>query len=454
MKEFFNAFDMPYNYNGNEKEFWSEIVKSKTFYILDYGKRQWYLWNSKDHYHPEKSGVDQFSDAEVFPLNTPEDLQRLIDTVDNNILVTEHAHWKPRTKKSKSQPLLGEELLFLNNGIRNNGGFVLIGAQDMTANYLTFFRHTFGGVPTTKKQREDLEKEFPKTDTKDPYYLYHAVLNHPEILSSFNLPPTEEADCEISEKDSQLSITKATKAFYASEEAANGLVWRTKVNANLNLSRMNDYSIQSPEDDPNTTFLLENFEEIKSRLKLESQKVLGFVFSDEHHIEKAESKKNLETHPVYIVYKNNEDKRRNEWNSYFHNVSVLSVLGSIRSSFDGKWMVIQNGDKITMPSNNFMKRHVFGFRPKRKGSGVCRSNVTYWSATKVFSDYCKNRGTPTKSGHTKLNTYTLDAQTRTNFKDIRKQYKLAIMDLYSVLKSMALEDIKNGGDYINGLDED
>lgn len=90
----------------NNPEKIAKVVNDDTIiHILDYGQNSWWYWNSEDHMKYGKyTNAERVS--EEFVLSLPDNLDG-----SDNIILSEVAHFSPRTRKSKAQPLTATKLL-------------------------------------------------------------------------------------------------------------------------------------------------------------------------------------------------------------------------------------------------------------------------------------------------------------------------------------------------------
>jgi len=400
--------------------------KNVTIHVLDYGQNSFWYWNSKDNIKRGKL-QDAEKVSEEFVLSLP-------DTLDgsDHVVLSEVAHFSPRTRKSKAQPLTATKLLDFSEALKEKGIDLFLFSQDITPKFLQSY-----------KECVDVEAE--KGDSNDPKYLYWNVMRDPNIITGTTTIPKRMFEGPTIEDKRNGIVDSDTKSFFP-QKVQDIKTYRKRVNSVLNSARMNEYSVVNPEEDPNTQWLLDNYEEIKSSLSESTRNVLGFIETDNFN------------YPRYIA-KTGTIK----WADEFKHIAVLTVLACIRDNIADEWMTL-NDDKFA--SNKFIKNNILALRTRRKCSGTPRSNVFYWTFRFWIDKYClernvmlsyKSKTEKNKNGkpkQVKISQYALSNKDRAIYKQGRKLFGNSLMELYSVIRNIAYREIQNGANYNPILSEE
>jgi hypothetical protein len=411
----------------NNQEKVSKITdKNVTIHILDYGQNSFWYWNSKDSIKRGKL-QDAEKVSEEFVLSLPNTLDK-----SNHVILSEVAHFSPRTRKSKAQPLTATNLLDFSEILKEKDIDLFLFSQDITPKFLQSYR-------------ECVDPEAEKGDSNDPKYLYWNIMKDPNVITGTTTIPERMFEEPTIEDKRNGIVDSDTKSFFP-QKVRDIKTYRKRVNSILNSARMNEYSVVNPEEDPNTKWLLDNYEEIKSNLSESTRNVLGFIETDNVN------------YPRYIA-KTGTIK----WTDEFKHISVLTVLGCIRDNIADEWMTLNN-DKFA--SNKFIKNNILGLRTRRKCSGTARSNIFYWTFRFWIDKYClernvmlscKSKTEKNKNGkpkQVKISQYALSDQDRAIYKQGRKLFGSSLMELYSVIRNIAYREIQNGANYSSVLSKE
>lgn len=404
----------------NNPEKIAKVVNDDTIiHILDYGQNSWWYWNSEDHMKYGKyTNAERVS--EEFVLSLPDNLDG-----SDNIILSEVAHFSPRTRKSKAQPLTATKLLDFAEKLREKEIELFLFSQDITPKFLR-----------TYKECVDIEAE--KGDEHDPKYLHFNLMRNPSIITgATTLPERRFEEPTLADKRNGI-VDSDTKSFFT-QEVNDIKEYRKRVNGILNAARMNEYSVVNPEEDPNTEWMLNNYKEIESNLSESTKSLLGFIET-----------KNV-NYPRYIAKTGTV-----KWATEFKHIAVLTVIACIRDNIADEWITL-DGDNFA--SNKYIKNNILSLRTRRKCSGTSRSNIFHWVFRFFIEKYCKEYGIvisykskieKNKNGSPmtiKLPYYALSDKDRATYKKVRKLFGNSLMELYSVIRDIAYREIRRGAPY-------
>lgn len=408
-----------------------EILNWAVFHILDYGKNQFYYWNSRDFIDENGNYLPAIPVTLDFVIN---ELPYIITV--GHVLQSEVAHMMPRTKKSKAQPLTGKQIFQMANIIKQQGGDFLLAPQDHAPKTLDLFR-------------AEVDPKAEKMDTQDPWYWHYYYQKFPRAFNALRSIP-DLCEEEVTQEDIENGILDAeTKSFSIKGLAANGKKWMKWVNINLNRMRADDYSVSRPEEDCCTTYLLKNITRWIDYMSQDPKVDLSYL----------QLERNLKVNSDYPLYQVNKgkDNEYTTWKSNnkkvdkttqkitfeipFPHVIFLSVLGTFMNSVTGKIQTIKTTTGNTaLPDNNFLKRFIYGFREARKGSGVCRSNFMNFCCKRFLAWYMSLFDIQPPKG----SLSTLPVEEHEIAKKGMNDYRRLVMGISNACKKMLLEDIENG----------
>ncbi len=407
---------------NNEQKIDKISDPNTVFHILDYGKNSWYYWNSKDHI---KNGVFQKAEkvSEEFVLSLPDRLG------ENDIIVSEYAHFAPRTRKSKAQPLVATKILDLGEKCREKRIPFFLFPQDITTKLRLAYQHC-------------VDPKAKKGDEYDPYYLYWNLQKNPSLITGTSTIPERSFEEPTIEDKRNGIIDSEMKSFFP-KHVKNARIYIKKVNVILNGARMEDYSVADPETDTNTKWLLDNYEEIKSNLSENARNVFGFVEA-----------KNVD-YPRYITSTGSISWANENAIGVpkFMHTAVLTVLACIRDNVSDCWITMHE-DKFA--NNTFIKNNILGIRPQRKKSGTARSNIWHHAFPAFIKKYCLDHNVmlsyaskteKTEAGNPKqirIPPYALSKKDKKVYNEGRKLFKSSVVELLNLFKSMARKEINAG----------
>lgn len=403
----------------NQQKIAKILNKNTIIHILDYGQNSWWYWNSQDHItHGQYTEAEKVS--EDFVLSLASNL-----TSEDNVILSEVAHFSPRTRKSKAQPLTATKLLDFSEELSSKNISLFLFSQDITPKLLQSYRECV-----------DIEAE--KGDTHDPKYLHWNLMKNPSIITGATTIPERRFEEPTLEDRRNGIVDSDTKTFFP-QKIQDIKSYRKRVNSILNSARMNEYSVVDPTEDSNTQWMLDNYQEIKSNLSETTRNILGFIETDNVN------------YPRHIAKTGTV-----RWTDEFKHIAVLTVLACIRDNISDEWITLRDNN---FASSKFISNNILGLRSRRKGSGTARSNIFYWCFRFWITKYCieqnvelsyvsqteKNKKGKPKS--VKFSAYSLSNEDRKVYNKGRKLFKDAIMELYSVIRQMGYNEIRNGAAY-------
>jgi hypothetical protein len=394
-----------------------------TFHILDYGKNSWYYWNNRKHIvNGEFQKAEKVS--EEFVLSLPDKLDG-----ENDIIASEYAHFAPRTRKSKAQPLAATKILDIGEKCREKEIPFFLFPQDITTKLLMAYQYC-------------VDPKAKKGDEHDPYYLYWNLKRNPNLITGTSTIPERSFEQPTIEDKRNGIVDSDTKSFFP-ERVEKIKTYRKRVNSILNAARMEEYSVANPEEDPNTKWLLDNYEEIKSNLSENARNVLGFVEAEHVHYPRYINKNGI------ISWASEDAKGVPK----FMHIAVFTVIACIRDNISDCWMTMYE-DKFA--DNLFIKNNILGMRTQRKRSGTARSNIWYHSFRPYITKYCSSHNVmisyaskteKTEGGNPKqikIVPYALSEEDKKVYDEGRKLFKSSLVELLDVIKNLAIKEINAG----------
>jgi len=416
----------------------AQVRNAPTIHVVDAGGKHFHYWNNSNkggYRFVDKDGNPLFTEVE-----TAEGVKRkLIGAVrvtaewiktelpklqdEGDITLSELAHFRPKTRKSKAQYLTATEILDLRDDIELNGGCFLLAHQDCTPNYLDRFRKLYN-FPDAEKG-----------DSYDPIYMYVAVMARPHIINSWRQVP------ERHPENDELS-------FDPPQRVKNGRMWKDKVTANLNWARTEAYSInfihQKNEEftDYNTEWLLDNFNNIGSQLTPRAVRMFGFD---------AAIKNAQPEYPMYIANRGKPEEyaRWHDERGGFNHVAILTIIGCFRNAETGAiWVIRKKDGTLALPDNNFIRSYLLGFRERRKQSGTARSSIMQFSCMRYMKQRAEEEADfSLMDGRKSKYIHQLEDE---QFELVRlwmNDHRRDCMNVVNVVKPMLLEEIANGAEY-------
>jgi len=408
----------------NNKEKIDKVNNPNTvFHIFDYGQNSFWYWNSRDHIiNGEFQKAERVS--EEFVLSLPDKLDG-----EDDIIASEYAHFAPRTRKSKAQPLVATKILDFGEKCKEKGIPFFLFPQDITTKLRLAYQYC-------------VDPEAGKGDENDQYYLYWNLKRTPNLITGTSTIPERSFEEPTIEDKRNGIVDSDTKSFFP-KRVEKIKTYRKRVNSILNAARMEEYSVANPEEDPNTKWLLDNYEEIKSNLSENTRNVLGFVEAKHVH------------YPRYINKNGNISWASGDVKGVpkFMHIAVLTVIGCVRDNLGDCWMTMYE-DKFA--DNLFIKNNILGMRTQRKHSGTARSNIWYHSFRPYIRKYCESRGVKLSYKHETLRTdggnaktikivqYALSEEDKKVYNEGRKLFTSSIMEFLGVIKNLARKEINAG----------